>query len=96
MISYFVNVIFKRSYKYLLLTFSSLLVGAFLFGAILSLATSLSTFFTSQGKILIGGDIVINGPYTIDTNNAYFTNLKSEGHTLISESDVQAVFRNQS
>ncbi len=72
------------------------MVGAFLFGAVLSLATSLSTFFTSQGKILIGGDIVINGPYTIDTNNAYFTNLKNEGHTLISESDVQAVFRNQS
>lgn len=96
MISYFVNIIFKRSYKYLLLTFSSLLIGAFLFGAILSLATSLSTFFTTQGKVLIGGDIVINGPYVIDTKNDYFTNLKNEGHIIISESDVQAVFRNKS
>ncbi len=96
MVSYFVNIIFRRSYKYLLLTFSSLLVGAFLFGAILSLATSLSSFFTSQGKVLIGGDIVINGPYVIDTNSPYFINLKSMGHTLISESDLQVVFRNTS
>lgn len=93
MIFYFVTVIFKRSYKYLLLTFFSLLIGAFLFGSIVSLSKSLTSFFTEQGKTLIGGDIVINSANTIDINNQFFKTLQNQGHTLISELGVQAVFR---
>ncbi len=96
MIYYFVKIIFIRSYKYLLLTFFSLLVGAFLFGAILSLSKSLASFFTEQGKTLIGGDIVLKSSNTIDTTQKIFTDLTEQGSTIIAEYDVQTVFRNSS
>lgn len=94
MIYYFVKIIFIRSYKYLLLTFFSLLVGAFLFGAILSLSKSLSSFFTTQGKTLLGGDIVLKSSNKIDTANELFAGLIKKDYILTAEYDVQAVFRN--
>ena len=93
MIFYFIKIIFTRSYKYLLLTFFSLLMGAFLFGSIISLSQSLSLFFKEQGKTLIGGDIVMSSANQIDVTNQFFTALRNEGHTLITEYRVQAVFR---
>lgn len=96
MIFYFVKIIFVRSYKYLLLTFFSLLVGAFLFGVVVSLSRSVSSFFVEQGKTLIGGDIVMNASHISGQDEKFFNDLKKEGHTLITEYDVQAVFRNPS
>ncbi len=93
MIFNFVAIIFKRSYKYLFLTFFSLLIGAFLFGAIISASKSLNTFFTEQGKVLVGGDMVFSGAGIIDTSNTYFSSLQKSGHTVISELGVQVVFR---
>jgi putative ABC transport system permease protein len=93
MIFNFVIIIFKRSYKYLFLTFFSLLIGAFLFGAIISASKSLHIFFTEQGRVLVGGDMVFSGANEIDTSNAYFSSLQKSGHTVISELGVQVVFR---
>ena len=94
MIIYFVKTIFIRSYKYLLLTFFSLLIGAFLFGTIVSLTSSLSSYVKEQGKSIIGGDIVLNSARPIDTTDPIFLDLVNKGHTLSSELSLQAVFRN--
>lgn len=96
MIFYFVKIIFNRSYKYLLLTFFSLLIGAFLFGAIVSLSVSVSKFFTEQGKSLIGGDVVLNSANKIQTDNQFFSGIKNDGHLIAGEFGVQSVFRNSS
>ena len=96
MIFYFVKTLFTRSYHYLFLTFFSLFVGAFLFGAILSLSTSISSYFISQGKVLIGGDIVLQSGRTIDATNSFFTALTNSDHTITTEYELQTVFRNAS
>lgn len=93
MIFYFVKTLFARSYTYLLLTFFSLLIGAFLFGAVVSLGNSISSFFTEQGKTLLGGDIVLTSANRINTSDQFFDSLRNRGHTVITEYGVQAVFR---
>ncbi len=94
MISYFVTIIFARSYRYLLLTFCSLLVGAFLFGGVVAISNSISSFFVQQGKVLVGGDVVLSSAQKIDTQTPFFVSLKEQGHIYITEYNAQAVFRN--
>lgn len=72
MIFYFTKILFKRTYKYLALTFFSIALGAFLFGSILSLTQSISSYFTKEGKSIIGGDIVLSSPRPIDLSDKVF------------------------
>lgn len=94
MILYFTTTLFKRSYKYLLLTFLSILVGAFLFGAVLSITKSISNYFISEGKVLIGGDIVLSAPRVIDENSPLVKDILSKSEKVNREYNVQAVFKN--
>lgn len=94
MILYFTTTLFKRSYKYLLLTFLSILVGAFLFGAVLSITKSISNYFISEGKVLIGGDIVLQSPRIIDENSPLVKGILSKSEKINREYNVQAVFKN--
>lgn len=93
MIRYFISLLFRRSSKYLLLTFLSIVVGAFLFGGTFSLTRSISGYFIQEGKTLIGADVVISGSKPIDTGHPLFQSLKKDKNiTLIEEVGVQAVF----
>ncbi len=94
MIAYFTRILFKRSYKYLALTFFSIALGSFLFGSILSLTQSISSYFEKEGKTIIGGDIVLSSPRSIDISNPVLKNLLDEGHISNTEYQVQAVFKN--
>lgn len=96
MISYFVKIIFARSYKYLLLSFFSLVIGSFFFGSVVSLSQSLSSYFTSEGKTLIGADVVLNSANPIDISNDFFEQFQGRGHEISTQYGVQAVFRNES
>jgi putative ABC transport system permease protein len=96
MILYFVQTIFLRSYRYLLLAFLSLAVGAFLFGSVVSLSTSLSSYFIQEGKTLIGADAVIEGARPIDVTQGVFAGLRERGHVIATQYGVQAVFRSAS
>lgn len=96
MIAYFVKIIFIRSYKYLLLAFCSLVIGAFLFGAVVSLSRSLSSYFIEEGKTLIGADVVMNSGNPIDSTDEFFADLRTRGHTVTTQYGVQAVFRTAS
>lgn len=93
MIFYFTKILFKRTYKYLALTFFSIALGAFLFGSILSLTQSISSYFTKEGKNIIGGDIVLSSPRPIDLSDKVFKSILGEGHIINTEYQVQAVFR---
>ncbi len=94
MIFYFTKILFKRSYKYLALTFFSIALGSFLFGSILSLTQSISSYFTKEGKTIVGGDIVLSSPRPIDISDPVLKNLLAEGHITNTEYQVQAVFKN--
>ncbi len=94
MIAYFTRILFKRSYKYLALTFFSIALGSFLFGSILSLTQSISSYFEKEGKTIIGGDIVLSSPRPIDISDPVLKNLLEEGHISNTEYQVQAVFKN--
>ena len=96
MIAYFVKIIFIRSYKYLLLAFCSLVIGAFLFGAVVSLSRSLSSYFIEEGKTLIGADVVMNSGNPIDSTDEFFADLRTRGHTVTTQYGMQAVFRTAS
>jgi putative ABC transport system permease protein len=94
MIFYFTKILFKRTYKYLALTFFSIALGSFLFGSILSLTQSISLYFTKEGKTIIGGDIVLSAPRPIDIEDEVFKSFIDEGHIINNEYQVQAVFKN--
>jgi putative ABC transport system permease protein len=93
MIFYFVKKLLQRSYRFLILTFVSLAIGAFLFGGVVSLTTSVKGFLLSEGKVLVGGDIVLRSAFPIATSSEIFLNLIKKGHSLSDEQQVQAVFR---
>lgn len=92
MIIRFFILIFKRSYKILLLSFFSLLVGGFLFGVVLSFTKSTKDYLVREGKVLSGGDIILRSPYPIDINQEPLQQLIQNGHTLSSGKSFQAVF----
>jgi putative ABC transport system permease protein len=96
MIFYFVQKLLQRSYKFFFLTFFSLMVGAFLFGGVVSLTTSIKSFLVSEGKVLVGGDIILRSAFPIATSSDIFRNLTNNGHIFVEEQQVQAVFRNES
>ena len=101
MLTYFIKIIFKRSYKYLFLTFFSIVVGAFLFGASVSLSRSISNYFIIEGKTLIGGDIVISGATELRLNSPEFLddtklqNIINKNLIISQESSLQGVFKNK-
>jgi putative ABC transport system permease protein len=94
MILYFINTLFKRSYKYLLLTFFSILIGAFLFGSVLGITQSISNYFVSEGKTLIGGDIVLSSSRGVKEDSEIIKNILSKSEKVNREYSVQAVFKN--
>jgi putative ABC transport system permease protein len=96
MIFRLVSLIAKRTSSLLLLSFFSLCIGGFLFGAVLTFTTSINTFLISEGKTLIGGDVIFSSPYPIDTNAEVFTSLKQEGHTVVEARSFQGVFSTES
>jgi hypothetical protein len=85
MIFYFVKKLLQRSYRFLILTFVSLAIGAFLFGGVVSLTTSVKGFLLSEGKVLVGGDIVLRSAFPIATSSEIFLNLIKKGHSLSDE-----------
>jgi len=95
MILYFINTLFKRSYKYLLLTFFSILVGAFLFGVVLGITKSVSNYFVSEGRALIGGDIVLSAPREIKEDVDIIKSVLAKSELENREYSVQAVFKNK-
>ncbi len=95
MISYFVVKLLQRSYRFLLLTFFSLLIGAFLFGGVVSLVRSIQSFLVAEGKVLVGGDVILRSAYPIATTSPLFKGLVDKGHIVVEEQQVQAVFRNE-
>lgn len=95
MIFYFTKTLLRRSYKYLLLTFFSIAVGAFLFGGTVSISRSISNYFLDEGKTLIGGDVVLSGANPIDTENDVFKNLDTNKITIAKEYSVQVVFKSK-
>lgn len=96
MIVYFIKTLFKRSYKYLSLTFFSILVGAFLFGAILGVTRSISNYFVSEGKTLIGGDIVLSSSREIKEDGSILEAILAKSEKANREYSVQAIFKNSS
>lgn len=94
MIFYFTKILFKRTYKYLALTFFSIALGSFLFGSILSLTQSISSYFIKEGKTIVGGDIVLSAPRPINIEDKVFKSYIDEGHIINNEYQVQAVFKN--
>lgn len=60
----------------------------------MSLTTSIQSFLVSEGKVLVGGDIVLRSAYPVGTTSQIFVQLSNEGHTFVEEQQVQAVFRN--
>jgi len=95
MIVYFTKTLLRRSYKYLLLTFFSIAVGAFLFGGSISISQSISNYFVTEGRTIIGGDIVLSGARPIDTEEGPLKNLDQNRVTIAKEYSVQAVFKNK-
>jgi len=94
MVFYFTKTLLRRSYKYLLLTFFSIAVGAFLFGGSYSISKSISNYFVTEGRTLIGGDIVLSRASPINTDETPFKDLDPNKVTLAKEYSVQAVFKN--
>ncbi len=92
MILRLISLIAKRTSSLLLLSFFSLCIGGFLFGAVVTFTTSATTFLISEGKTLIGGDIIISSPYPIDTNQEQYLQLKKQGHTVAEARSFQGVF----
>lgn len=86
------SLLLKRASSLLLLSFFSLCIGGFLFGGVLTLTSSISTYLLSEGKTLIGGDIVMSSPYPIDLKKDIFTVLEAEGHRIKEVRSFQGVF----
>ena len=95
MIFYFTKTLLRRSYKYLLLTFFSIAVGAFLFGGSISISQSISNYFVTEGKTIIGGDIVLSAARPIGIEEGPLKNLDQNKVTIAEEYSVQAVFKNK-
>lgn len=96
MIFRLISLIAKRTSSLLLLSFFSLCIGGFLFGAVLTFTTSINTFLISEGKTLIGGDVVLSSPYPIDTGKEQFVRLRQQGHTVAEARSFQGVFTTDS
>jgi len=79
-----------------MLTFFSITVGAFLLGGSISISRSISNYFISEGKTIIGGDIVLSAARAIDTEEEPFSSLDPSEVTISKEYSVQAVFKNKS
>ncbi len=94
MILYFVTLLLRRSYSFLSLTFFSLIVGGFLFGVVFSFTKSATTYLVQEGKVLAGGDIILSSPYPITTDTDVMKALVTNGHTLSTGRNLQAVFAN--
>ncbi len=92
MMYYFVVLLFRRSYKFLSLTFLSLLIGGFLFGVVFSFTRSTSSYLVDQGKVLVGGDVVLSSPYPIDVTAKELLALKEDGAVFSMGKSLQAVF----
>jgi len=95
MIFYFTKTLLRRSYKYLLLTFFSIAVGAFLFGGSISISRSISNYFVAEGRTIIGGDVILSGARPIDTEEGPLKDLDQKKVTITEEYSVQAVFKNK-
>ena len=93
MISYFLRTLFVRTYRYLLLTFLSIMVGAFLFGSLVALTRSVGAYFLSEGRAITGGDVVLSSSRPIDQGAPLLAQAQTNGHTLSTEYSVQAVFK---
>lgn len=78
-----------------MLTFFSITVGAFLLGGSISISRSISNYFISEGKTIIGGDIVLSAARAIDTEEEPFSSLDLSEVTISKEYSVQAVFKNK-
>jgi len=70
-------------------------VGAFLFGGSISISQSISNYFVTEGKTIIGGDIVLSAARPIDTEEGPLKNLDRSRVTIAEEYSVQAVFKNK-
>ncbi len=92
MILRLIALIAKRTSSLLTLSFFSLCIGGFLFGAVLTLTTSITTYLVGEGKTLIGGDVVLSSPYPIDKNTPVIEALSEEGHILAETRSFQGVF----
>ena len=77
------------------------MVGAFLFGASVSLSRSISNYFITEGKTLIGGDIVISGATKLNLNSLEFSNdinlqnIIKKFSIISQEYSLQGVFKNK-
>lgn len=92
MILRLIALIAKRTFSLLLLSFASLSVGGFLFGAVFTFTASINSYLLDEGKTLIGGDVVFSSPYPIDTAAEIFSSLKKEGHIFGEVKSFQGVF----
>lgn len=92
MIFRLVALIARRAASLLTLSFLSLCIGGFLFGAVLTFTTSINTYLVGEAKTLIGGDVVLSSPYPISDNLPIITTLKEEGHTIAEARSFQGVF----
>jgi putative ABC transport system permease protein len=93
MIGYFLRTLFVRTYRYLLLTFLSIMVGAFLFGSLVALTRSVGQYFLSEGRTITGGDVVLSSSRPIELGVPIVQQVVADGHTLNQEYGVQAVFK---
>lgn len=96
MIFRLVSLIFKRTSALLFLSFVSLVIGGFLFGAVLTLTSSVTNYLAREARTLIGGDIIFSSPYPIDTRTDPFLSLRANGHTLAEARSFQGVFSSES
>jgi putative ABC transport system permease protein len=81
----------KRSLGRLILTGTSLAVGALTLGVVLGLTQSIEDFFLRESRALTGGDITIEDEVRIDMAHPTLQNLASQGVVLSSRVDSVAV-----
>lgn len=93
MIIHFVSILFKRTYPTLLLTFFSILVGSFLFGAAVSLSGSIKEYFVQEGRTLVGGDVILSSANPIALDSPILQTIKNKGGVISTEYSVQVVFK---
>jgi len=66
-----------------------------LFGGSISISESISNYFVTEGRTIIGGDIVLSRAGPIDTEEGPLKNLDQNKVTIAEEYSVQAVFKNK-
>lgn len=93
MIGYFLQTLLVRTYRYLLLTFLSIMVGAFLFGSLVALTRSVGAYFLSEGRAITGGDVVLSSSRPIAEDTPALQQVIADGHIANREYSVQAVFK---